>query len=79
MRRMSQHTAEADSSGHADRAWACFLACHAARDPSAPVEYLSSRDSRNGELAGGFGGEDGGLRAREAEEEFKGALRRMGV
>jgi len=31
--------AESDSSGHADRAWACFLALSAAERPAAPIEY----------------------------------------
>ena len=31
--------AESDSAGHADRTWACFLACSAASTPGGPVEY----------------------------------------
>lgn len=31
--------ADSDSDGHADRAWACFLACHAAGKPRSPIEY----------------------------------------
>ncbi|HPC33913.1 MAG TPA: terminase family protein [Syntrophales bacterium] len=31
--------ADSDSSGHADRAWACFLAVYAASSPTGPVEY----------------------------------------
>jgi len=34
--------AERDSSGHADRAWACFLALNAASGASGPIEYTSS-------------------------------------
>ncbi|MDL2320760.1 terminase family protein [Desulfosarcina sp. OttesenSCG-928-B08] len=33
--------AESDSAGHADRAWACFLACNAAANAGGPVEYAS--------------------------------------
>lgn len=40
--------AESDSSGHADRAWACFLACHAAHNPAGPVEYRSIERRRFG-------------------------------
>jgi phage FluMu gp28-like protein len=31
--------ADSDSAGHADRAWACFLAVYAASSPTGPVEY----------------------------------------
>ncbi|HWO99177.1 MAG TPA: terminase family protein [Methylococcus sp.] len=31
--------ADSDSAGHADRAWACFLALNAAHHPVAPIEY----------------------------------------
>lgn len=31
--------ADSDSAGHADRAWACFLACNAARTPAAAYEF----------------------------------------
>ena len=31
--------ADSDSAGHADRAWACFLALYAAASPMGPVEY----------------------------------------
>ncbi|MFO1417262.1 MAG: terminase family protein [Methylotetracoccus sp.] len=31
--------ADSDEAGHADRAWACFLACYAAGSPVAPIEY----------------------------------------
>ena len=31
--------ADSDSAGHADRAWACFLALYAASSPTGPVEY----------------------------------------
>lgn len=33
--------AERDADGHADRAWACFLALAAAAEPPAPIEYTS--------------------------------------
>ena len=33
--------AERDGAGHADRAWACFLAIAAAENPSGAVEYVS--------------------------------------
>jgi hypothetical protein len=42
--------AESDASGHADRAWACFLACHAAAGPVVRIEHLTPRDL-GGELA----------------------------
>jgi phage FluMu gp28-like protein len=31
--------AESDAAGHADRAWACFLAVNAAGRPAIPIEY----------------------------------------
>jgi phage FluMu gp28-like protein len=34
--------AESDGAGHADRAWACFLALNAAANPAAPIEYQST-------------------------------------
>ncbi len=37
--------AESDSAGHADRAWACFLACHAAEGYNGPV-YVATRRTR---------------------------------
>lgn len=33
--------ADSDGAGHADRAWACFLALHAADNPPAPIEFMS--------------------------------------
>jgi phage FluMu gp28-like protein len=33
--------AERDSSGHADRSWACFLALNAASGASGPIEFIS--------------------------------------
>jgi phage FluMu gp28-like protein len=39
--------AESDASGHADRAWACFLACNAAAEPAAPIECLTARNERS--------------------------------
>lgn len=55
--------AESDAGGHADRAWACFLAVSAASAPSAPVEFYTASDSARGGLAGpdpfaGMRGED---------------------
>lgn len=46
--------ADSDSTGHADRAWACFLACNAAANPTAPIEYQSSgqRVAASGGMAG---------------------------
>lgn len=40
--------ADSDSSGHADRAWACFLACNAAANPGATIAWTPapSRASR---------------------------------
>ena len=35
--------ADSDAAGHADRAWACFLACQAAALPTAPIEHLTAR------------------------------------
>jgi phage FluMu gp28-like protein len=34
--------ADSDSAGHADRAWACFLALNAAGKPAAPIEYTAA-------------------------------------
>ncbi len=34
-------SADSDASGHADRAWACFLACNAASTPASPIEFQS--------------------------------------
>lgn len=34
--------ADSDSTGHADRAWACFLAVNAAASPAGPIEYQSA-------------------------------------
>ena len=31
--------ADSDSAGHADRAWACFMALHGALNPAAPIEF----------------------------------------
>lgn len=57
--------AESDATGHADRAWACFLAVSAASTPSAPVEFYaaSAGPSSGAEKAGpdpfaGMRGED---------------------
>jgi phage FluMu gp28-like protein len=39
--------AESDSSGHADRAWACFLACNAAATPAGKIEFQSTGAKRS--------------------------------
>ncbi|MDR0458219.1 MAG: terminase family protein [Burkholderiaceae bacterium] len=44
--------AERDSNGHADRAWACFLALSAADNPAAPIEYISGGPRQAGNLQG---------------------------
>lgn len=41
--------AEANADGHADRAWACFLALHAAHSPRVPIEF-----ARLGHLRAGY-------------------------
>lgn len=48
--------ADSDAAGHADRAWACFLACHAAGSDKGPV-HLASRPRRAAgvDLAGYMG------------------------
>jgi len=38
--------AESDAAGHADRAWACFLAVNAAAQPVAPIEFQSLNQPR---------------------------------
>lgn len=37
--------ADSDSTGHADRTWAGFLAIHAAAQPKAPIEYTALPDT----------------------------------
>lgn len=44
--------ADSDSNGHADRAWACFLAVSAAATPAAPIEYQSRGGRQAGRLDG---------------------------
>jgi len=39
--------AESDSAGHADRTWACFLACSAASTPAGKIEFQSTRSRRS--------------------------------
>jgi len=46
----SRFVAEADSAGHADRTWACFLALHAASGPSGPVRVVSRNTRQTKEL-----------------------------
>lgn len=52
--------AESDAAGHADRAWACFLAIHAAGNPPAPIEYAVPDRPRHyasaGRAEGGYHG-----------------------
>ena len=48
--------ADSDEAGHADRAWACFLACYAAWSPAAPIEFqtiASKADRWDGRLKQG--------------------------
>lgn len=40
--------AESDSAGHADRAWACFLALNAAAGPAVPIEFQALGRPRAG-------------------------------
>ncbi|MBL8510592.1 MAG: terminase family protein, partial [Betaproteobacteria bacterium] len=40
--------ADSDSAGHADRAWACFLACHAAGTQKVPIEFTPFNAPREG-------------------------------
>jgi phage FluMu gp28-like protein len=55
--------ADSDSSGHADRAWACFLAVHAASSP-AVIEFESTGEGRIG-----LGAYEGGIRSRDLDED----------
>lgn len=56
--------ADSDSAGHADRAWACFLALNAAGSPSL-IEFQSTGQTRAG-MAADMAGYAGGPRIREA-------------
>jgi phage FluMu gp28-like protein len=52
--------AESDSTGHADRTWACFLALNAADNQSGPIEFQSTGQGRIssdnfGDYVGGYG------------------------
>lgn len=40
--------ADSDSAGHADRAWACFLSCHAAGKGRVPIEFKALGGLRTG-------------------------------
>jgi phage FluMu gp28-like protein len=40
--------ADSDSAGHADRAWACFLALNAAHGPNVPIEFQAVGTRREG-------------------------------
>jgi phage FluMu gp28-like protein len=44
--------AESDSTGHADRTWACFLALNAEGDGDSPIEFTSSGQSRGYDAQG---------------------------
>jgi phage FluMu gp28-like protein len=46
----SRFVAESDSSGHADRTWACFLALNAATSPCGPVQVVSRNTRQTREL-----------------------------
>lgn len=46
--------ADADSAGHADRAWACFLAVSAADAPSSPIEFQSLGQVRGSARMGDY-------------------------
>ncbi len=48
--------AETDSTGHADRAWACFLALSAAQKPSFKIEYKSTGRREIYSLLRGYAG-----------------------
>lgn len=53
--------AEADGAGHADRAWACFLARNAASNPGAPIDFQSTGHTRAGLDAFAGAGADAAL------------------
>lgn len=57
--------ADSDSNGHADRAWACFMAIYAAGGPAAPIEFAAAgqrvtADERTVYTERGFGAVAGG-------------------
>lgn len=66
--------AERDSSGHADRAWACFLACNAAAGPSYAIEYAAT-GSRPSQGSGALLGRSGGSGVTVDSERGFGAVR----
>lgn len=47
--------ADSDAAGHADRAWACFLALNAASSPGAAIEYASTGRRPSMSVPGGSG------------------------
>lgn len=51
----SRFDTEDDSTGHADRAWAAFLACYAAKGSYIPIEFQSSGEKYASELVDIFG------------------------
>jgi phage FluMu gp28-like protein len=46
--------AESDSSGHADRTWACFLALNAAANPAAAIDFTVAKNSLRSGYSGGM-------------------------
>lgn len=50
--------AESDSSGHADRTWACFMAMNAAANPPAPIDYITDGAAADRSQ---FTGDDAGI------------------
>ncbi|CAM3724940.1 MULTISPECIES: terminase large subunit domain-containing protein [Xenorhabdus] len=46
--------ADSDATGHADRAWSCFLAVNASDGPSGPVTITSRRQRLSAQLLGGY-------------------------
>lgn len=71
--------ADSDSSGHADRTWACFLALNAAGDGMTPIEYQSTGPRPSMMLddapigAGGF--TDAGFGTVRGGNDFGGFIR----
>jgi phage FluMu gp28-like protein len=52
--------AESDSSGHADRAWACFLAVEASRTGGEEIDYRSTGTRSSAAVASAFAGNTAG-------------------
>lgn len=70
--------ADSDSSGHADRAWACFLAAYAAQNPAAPIEHEAIGVPRAGyaldEYITGTAAADRGFRVSGGTDNLAGFL-----